>query len=163
MTAAVLVLAAALPALCSSLHINGPAGDDPRSVVPAAVLRSNPQAAFDHYTRFAGSAGHAPAQPRPTAETADIFVTSNFAYDRFAQFGASSEQPDSTHAKAAYYAALFKLPYLEVTNGRPSYAFFNPVIRIVALDGDRDRLAPIATALRHDAPGLTIQFVNAAP
>jgi hypothetical protein len=163
MTAAILVLAAAIPALCSSLHINGPAGADPRATVSAAVLSTDPRAAFDHYTRFAGPGGQTPAQPRPTASTADIFVTSSFAYDRFAQFGASSAQPEPTHAKAAYYAALFKLPYLEVTSDRPSYAFFNPVLRIVALDGDRDRLAPIAAALQRDAPGLTIQFVNAEP
>lgn len=159
--AAAIILAAAAPALTLSLRINGPTSEDPRLLVPATVLSSEPRAAFDHYTRFAGAGKQASPQLRPTAANADIFVTSSFAYDRFAQFGAAPEQPEPTRAKAAYYAALFKLPYLEVASGRPSYAFFNPVLRIVALDGNGDRLAPIAAALRRDAPNLTIQFVNA--
>jgi hypothetical protein len=102
-------------------------------------------------------------QLRPTAATADIVVTSSFAYERFAQFGGAPEEPGPTRAKAAYYAALFKLPYLEVTNDRPSFAFFNPVLRIVALDGNGNRLSPIAAALQHDAPNLNVRSVNTEP
>jgi hypothetical protein len=44
--------------------------------------------------------------------------------------------------------------------GRPSFAFFNPVIRIVALDGNSARLAPIAASLRQSAPDLKVKRVN---
>jgi hypothetical protein len=161
--AAAMIVAAAAPALILSLRINGPTGDDPRALVPAPVLGNAPRVAFDHYTRFSGVGGPTPPQQGLPAATASIFVTSSFAYDRFTQFGAAHGQTERTHAKAAYYTALFKLPYLEVTNGRPSYAFFNPVLRIVALNGDRDRLPPIAAALQRGAPNLTIRFVNTEP
>ena len=62
---------------------------------------------------------------------ADIFVTASFSYGRYAKFDGLTKQSERTRQKAAYFADLFKLPYLEVTNGRPSFAFFNPVIRIV--------------------------------
>jgi hypothetical protein len=160
---AAMILAAAAPALYLSLRINGPTGDDPRVTVPATVLASEPRTAFDHYARFGGVKPQASPQLRPTAATADIFVSSSFAYERFAQFGGAPEEPDPTRTKAAYYAALFKLPYLEVANGRPSFAFFNPVLRIVALDGNGNRLSRIAAALQHDAPNLNVRFVNTGP
>lgn len=59
------------------------------------------------------------------------------------------------------YADLFKRPYLEVSNGRPAFAFFNPVFRIVALDGDEAHLARLAAALRSQYPGLSVAPVNA--
>ncbi len=59
-----------------------------------------------------------------------------------------------------YYDELFKLPYIEADNGRPSFAFFNPTLRIVALDGNAGRLKPIAEALRQSAPNLNVTFVN---
>ncbi len=160
---AAMILAAAAPALYLSLRINDPTGDDPRVTVPATVLASEPRTAFDHYARFGGVKPQASPQLRPTAATADIFVSSSFAYERFAQFGGAPEEPDPTRTKAAYYAALFKLPYLEVANGRPSFAFFNPVLRIVALDGNGNRLSRIAAALQHDAPNLNVRFVNTEP
>jgi hypothetical protein len=76
------------------------------------------------------------------------------AYDRFAHFGARPEQPEPTRAKAAYYAALFKLPYLEVASRRPSFAFFNPVLRIVA----RRKWHPAG-----GAPDLTVRLANTKP
>jgi hypothetical protein len=99
-------------------------------------------------------------QKWPTAAMADIFVTSSFSYGRYAKFGGLPKQSERTRQKAAYFADLFKLPYLEVTNGRPSFAFFNPVIRIVALDGNGARLAPIAASLRQSAPDLSVRVVN---
>ena len=79
-------------------------------------------------------------------------MTSSFVYDRFTQFGFGSEPSERTRARARYYTTLFKLRYLEVSSGRPSYPFFKPVLRIVALEGNGERLAEIATALRRRAP-----------
>jgi hypothetical protein len=146
--AAAVLLVAALPALYLSLRINGPAQENPRSVISAFDFDNNGRIAFDSYTRFAGPAGTIDSTP-PDATTADIFVTSSFRYDRFTYAG-SHAQRGRTRKMAAVYAALFEKPYLEVTNGRPAYAFFNPVLRIVALDGDSTRLQPIAAyAMRH--------------
>ena len=114
---------------------------------------------FGYYTHFSPVGGPASLQKWPTAAMADIFVTSSFTYGRYAKFGGSPEQSELTREKAAYFADLFKLPYLEVT-GRPSFAFFNAVIRIVALDGNSVRLAPIAASLRQSAPDLKVKRAN---
>ena len=93
----------------------------------------------------------------PDAATADVFVTSSFRYARFTDAGARAQRW-RTRDMADRYAALFEKPYLEVTNGRPTYAFFNPVLRIVALDGDPARLQPIAAKLRRRHPGSTFAW-----
>jgi 4-amino-4-deoxy-L-arabinose transferase-like glycosyltransferase len=80
--AAAVLLVAALPALYLSLRINGPAQENPRSVISAFDFDNNGRIAFDSYTRFAGPAGTIDSTP-PDATTADIFVTSSFRYDRF--------------------------------------------------------------------------------
>jgi hypothetical protein len=73
---------------------------------------------FGYYTHFSPVGGPASLQKWPTGAMADIFVTSSFTYGRYAKFGGSAEQSELTREKAAYFADLFKLPYLEVT-GRP--------------------------------------------
>jgi 4-amino-4-deoxy-L-arabinose transferase-like glycosyltransferase len=153
--AAAVLLIAALPALYLSLRINGPAQENPRSVVSTLDFGNDGRVAFDSYTRFSGPVESGP----PETATADIFVTSSFRYDRFTYAG-SHAQRGRTRKMAAAYAALFEKPYLEVTNGRPAYAFFNPVLRIVALDGDPTRLQPIASKLRQAAPGFGIRLIN---
>jgi hypothetical protein len=157
--AAAAILAAAGPALYLSALINGPIEKDTRALVPAAVLSGVSRTTFDYYTHFSSVGGPASLQKWPTAAMADIFVTSSFSYGRYAKFGELPKQSERTRQKAAYFADLFKLPYLEVT-GRPSFAFFNPVIRIVALDGNGAGLAPIAAALRQSAPDLSVRVVN---
>jgi hypothetical protein len=156
--AAAALLVAALPALYLSFRIEGPAQENPRSVISALDFGNNGRIAFDSYTRFAGPTGTVDSAP-PDATTADVFVTSSFRYDRFANIGARGQR-GRTRRMAAAYATLFEKPYLEVTNGRPAYAFFNPVLCIVALDGDPSRLQPIASKLREAAPGFTIRLVN---
>ena len=54
-------------------------------------------------------------------------------------------------------------PHLDVSNGRPTLAYFNPVVRIVALDGLVARLEKIAADVRAAAPGLTVRLVDQAP
>jgi hypothetical protein len=73
--------------------------------------------------------------------------------------------PARTHADElskvqARYAELFGRPYLEISNGRPSFAFFNPVFRIVALDGDAAHLQRLAGELRAKHPNLSMTLVN---
>ena len=89
---------------------------------------------------------------------ADIVVTSNLAYDRFDFSPArkGSVQADS----AAFYRHLLSQPHLEVSNGRPTSGYFNPVLRIVALDGSVARLQKIAGDIRAAAPGLTVRLVE---
>ena len=98
---------------------------------------------------------------RPTKDTADFVVTSNLAYDRFEFYAArkGSVQADS----AAYYRQLFTGPHLEVSNGRPTLAYFNPVVRIVAMDGSVERLEKIAADIHAAAPGLTVRLIDQAP
>ncbi|HEY9521269.1 MAG TPA: hypothetical protein VIQ39_06950 [Methyloceanibacter sp.] len=52
--------------------------------------------------------------------------------------------------------------HLDVSNGRPTLAHFNPVVRIVALDGSVARLEKIAAEIRAAAPGLTVQLIEPA-
>jgi hypothetical protein len=156
--ATAILLVAALPALYLSLRIEGPTQENPRAVISALDFANNGRIAFDSYTRFAGPAGTVDSAP-PDATTADVFVTSSFRYDRFADAGGRTQR-GRTRKMAAAYAALFEKPYLEVTNSRPAYAFFNPVLRIVALDGDPARLQPIASNLRKAAPGFSIRLVS---
>jgi hypothetical protein len=159
--AAAVLLVAALPALYLSLRINGPAQENPRSVISALDFGNDGRTAFDNYTRFSGPTGTLASGP-PDPASADIFVTSSFRYDRFAHVGTHGQRA-RTRKMAARYAALFEKPYLEVTNGRPAYGFFNPVIRIVSLDGDPARLQPIAAKLRKAAPGFSLRLVDAGP
>jgi 4-amino-4-deoxy-L-arabinose transferase-like glycosyltransferase len=159
--AALAVLAAALPAVYFSLLINGPPAEDLRLVVPPTVIALEPRTVFDSYTRISGIGGvgrQASIKAPATPATDDILVTSNFTYDRYTRFGDASMQPKDTRSVAAYYAYMFQQPYLEVNNHRPSYGFFNPVIRIVELDGRRDRLDEIAAALRRSHPTLDLKF-----
>ena len=150
--AAVIVVIAALPAFRLSVLINGPSADDPRSAVPL-IANLQPMPSFDRYTQFMG------LQSNPSA---NLFVTSSFRYERYIRFGDKPFQREFARYRTDYYKALFQLPYLEVTNGRPSFAFFNPVIRIVALDGDVHHLETVATtfSLGH-ADHLTIRLMNA--
>lgn len=109
--AAAALLAAAGPALHLSVLINGPIEKDTRSLVPAAVLSSDSRTTFDYYTHFSPVAGPASLQKWPTAAMADIFRD----------------------------LELHLWPLREIRRiaraVRPSFAFFNAVIRIVALDG----------------------------
>jgi hypothetical protein len=97
-----------------SLRINSP-DVDPRAIVPSIVAASGARVIFDVL--------------RPTKDMADIVVTANLSYDRLdflvPRKGSASE------ARAAYYGELASRPHLDVSNGRPTVAHFNPVVRIV--------------------------------
>ena len=157
--ASAVILTAGIPALYLSLRISAPAQEDPRRIISDLDFDNPTRTAFDRYTRYVGPLGVTDVRPA----TADIFVTSSFTYDRFGAISTSHGQSRRTRQRRAFYAALFNEPYLDVTNGRPAYAYFNPIIRIVALDGDAGRLVPIAAALRRAAPSFSVRFVNTPP
>jgi hypothetical protein len=95
----------------------------------------------------------------PGQETADIVATANFTYDRFLEYGARVKRPAAVQA-AAYYKKVAALPHLDISNGRPSLGFFNPVIRLVALDGRTDQLRNLARTIKTTAPNLTVDLVE---
>jgi len=142
-----------IPALSMSLRINS-ADADPRSIVSSIVAASGERAAFDRYADFPGMRELLGYGLRPTKDHADIAVTSNLAHDRF-----DFSQPRKGSA-AAFYRHLLSQPHLEVSNGRPTSGYFNPVLRIVALDGSVARLQKIAGDIRAAAPGLTVRLVE---
>jgi hypothetical protein len=153
--AALTVLVAAIPALWISVRTNS-AAQDPRAVVPAIVAATNARVTMDRYTSYEPGprAVLGDKHQRPTAATSDIVVTSNFAYDRFKDYSASQAL-----AGTAFYQGLDALAHIDVTNGRPSLGYFNPVLRIVALDGRVDRLSEIAEAIRAAAPTFDVRLV----
>jgi Dolichyl-phosphate-mannose-protein mannosyltransferase len=151
--AAIVLALAAVPALMMSVQINAP-DVDPRGVVPAIVTASGASATFDRYSDYERT--RRILGLRPTNDATDVVVTSNLAYDRFTLDAA----PD---AMAAYYRALASHPHLDVSNGRPTMAYFNPVVRVVALDGSVARLNKIAAAIRAAAPSLTVRLIEPPP
>ena len=159
--AAIAVLLAAVPALSMSLRINSH-DVDPRTIIPSIIAASGARVVYDRYSDYQRNGRRILGlRMRPTKDTADIVVTANLAYDRFEFYAArkGSVQADS----AAYYRQLFTRPYLEVSNGRPTLAYFNPVVRIVAMDGSVERLEKIAADIHAAAPGLTVRLIDQAP
>jgi hypothetical protein len=59
-----------------------------------------------------------------------------------------------------YYRALGAYPYLEVSNGRPNMAYFNPVMRVIAMDGSMERLREIGKEIEEAAPGFKLEYVE---
>jgi hypothetical protein len=115
---------------------------------------------FDRYSDYQLSRTILGLVSRPTKDVADIVVTANLAYDRF-NF-AVPRKGSPLAKRAAYYRDLSALPHLEVSNGRPTLAYFNPVLRIAALDGSVERLEKIAADIRSAAPSLTVRLVDQA-
>jgi hypothetical protein len=158
--AAIAILLAAVVALSMSLRINSP-DIDPRTIVPSIVEASGARVIFDRYSDYQKSRRLLGLTWRPTKDMADIVVTANLAYDRFNMY--SPPKGSSPVAMASYYRKLFSQPYLDVSNGRQTSAYFNPVVRIVALDGSVARLESIAAEIRAAAPGLTVRLTDQAP
>jgi hypothetical protein len=153
------VLLAALPALSMSLRINSP-DVDPRTIVPPIVAASGARVVFDRYSDYQLSRTILGLVSRPTKDAADIVVTANLTYDRF-DF-AVPRKGSPLAKRAAYYRDLSALPHLDVSNGRPTLAYFNPVVRIIALDGSVERLERIAADIRAAAPSLTVRLIDQA-
>jgi hypothetical protein len=52
--------------------------------------------------------------------------------------------------------------HLEVSKGRPTIGCFNPMLRMVALDGSVERLKRIAEQIRAAAPTFTVRLIEQA-
>jgi 4-amino-4-deoxy-L-arabinose transferase-like glycosyltransferase len=159
--AAVVVAAAAVPALVTSVRING-GGQDPRAVVPQILAATGARIAMDRHTDYDASRDFI-GQPwlRPTAKTADIAVTANLVYDRFRSYAARKDLV--SRPTGSYYRRLNALPHLDVSNGRPTLGYFNPVLRIVALDGNIERLQQISAAITAAAPEFKVRLIDRKP
>jgi hypothetical protein len=156
-TAAIVVLLAAVPALWTSVRTNFP-DVDPRSVVPPIVTASGARVVIDRYADYDNTRRILGLRLRPTKDTADIVVTANLTYDRFDNFAAPKKPaPDSM---AGYYLGLNAFPRLEVSNGRPTMGYFNPVLQVVALDASADRLKRIAEEIQTAAPTFTVRLIG---
>ena len=157
--AAAVALLAALPALATSLRVNGAAAD-PRAVVLPIVSANQFRAEFDRYAtydttgRIFGRLGNPPDYP-----ATDLVVTANFAYDRFFSYAVRSLGLRGTR----YYQKLAGLPRLDVTNGKPALGYFNPTLRVVAVDGKVDTLRTLAERISADAPSLSFRLVEPEP
>ena len=159
--AAVIVAAAAIPALVTSVRING-GGQDPRAVVPQILAATGVRIATDRYTDYDASRDFI-GEPwlRPTANTADIAVTANLVYDRFRSYAARKDRV--SRPTGSYYRRLNALPHIDVSNGRPTLGYFNPVLRIVALDGNIERLQQISAAITAAAPEFKVRLIDRKP
>jgi 4-amino-4-deoxy-L-arabinose transferase-like glycosyltransferase len=156
--AAIVVVAAAIPALLTSLRING-TDQDPRAVVPQILAATGARLAIDRYADYDSSRKLlGDATMRPAADAVAIVATANLVYDRFRSYAARKELV--SWLMAGYYRGLNALPHLDVSNGRPTFGYFNPVVRIVAMDGDVGRLKTIAEAIHAAAPGFTVKLLK---
>jgi 4-amino-4-deoxy-L-arabinose transferase-like glycosyltransferase len=158
--AAIVIALAAIPALWTSVRTNVP-DLDPRAVVPPILTATGARVVTDRYADYDTSRKLLGIVSRPTESTADIVATANLTYDRFTS-DAAYKDPLSQPA-AAYYDRLAALPHLDVSNGRPTMAYFNPVIGIVAMDGSVERLKQIAAAIEAAAPGFKVQLIERRP
>jgi 4-amino-4-deoxy-L-arabinose transferase-like glycosyltransferase len=159
--AAVVIAVAAIPALWISIRTNMP-DQDPRAVVRPILVATGARVATDRYADYITSRkllGEIPLQP--TAATTDIVATANLVYDRFKNYAARKDKISLRAAR--YYRELNALPHLDVSNGRPTFAYFNPALRIVAMDGSVERLKQIAAAIKAAAPGFKVKLIEPKP
>jgi hypothetical protein len=152
--AAAVVGVAAAPALWANLRINGPA-PDPRQIVVPTLSRTGLVAALDRYTDYTRARGSIFHLKRlQELDNANLLVTSNLAYSRFYSY-AALKNPRASRVRR-YYDSLQSLPRLEISNGRPTLAYFNPVLLVIAIDGHADRLDALAYRIREAAPTLRV-------
>jgi len=161
--ATVVLLAAAAPAGWHSLSVNIEAYDDPRRLLPEIAATAPGRVAVDSYAGYQIGPNLAQSKPLPTVADTTIIVTSSFNYYRYWRYGASPQQSVQTRAGAQFYAQVLALPRLDVSNGQPSFGFFNPTITIIAMDGDEERLLPIAKMIQSIAPSLIVRWNRPLP
>ena len=156
--ASVLVVLCALPALRSTELIVSGARHDLRRTIPTIINSFGPRVHFDNFIGFdrkrleapAAAEGHSGGPPT-------VFVTSSFVYDRLALHADDPSQPAKTREAFDFYKGLFQHPYLELSSG-PSFGFLNPVIRVVSLDDDFDRLASVGQSVIAADPTISFAF-----
>jgi hypothetical protein len=156
--APVLVLLCALPALGNTELIVSGARHDLRRTIPKIIDSFGKQVGFDIFVGYnrerladmAAARGNSGDDPT-------VFVTSNFLYDRLAFYGDDPSQPAETREAFNFYDDLFRHPYLELSSGL-SFGFLNPVIRVVSLDNDIDRLTTVGQAVIAADPTVDFAF-----
>jgi 4-amino-4-deoxy-L-arabinose transferase-like glycosyltransferase len=157
--ATVAMLLASVPAWWISLRINVRAFDDPRRLLPDIVANARGNIAVDFYAGFEmGRPFLAQLDERPTVADTAIIVTSSLNYDRYKRYGTLPQQSPETLAETRFFARILALPHIDVSNGQPSFAFFNPTTTVIAMDGNPDRLLPIARAIEEAAPSLIVRW-----
>ena len=156
--AAVVVAAAAIPAHVTSVRING--GQDPRAVVPRILASTGARIAMDRHSDYDASREFV-GEPwlRPTADCRHRGYGN--VYDRFRSYAAHKDWV--SRPTGSYYRRLNALPHLDVSNGRPTLGYFNPVLRIVALDGNIERLQQISAAITAAAPEFKVRLIDRKP
>ena len=86
---------------------------------------------------------------------------SKLTYDWYENH-AARHAPVSTPT-ADYYHEPNALPHLDVSNGRPSRGYFNPMLRVVAVDGRVEWLDEIDETIRAAAPDFDVRRVQQRP
>lgn len=156
--AAIVLVLVAVPALGTSLRTNVP-DDDPRAVVPPILAATGLRVATDRYADYDGNRPLLGAKLRPNEATADLVLTANLAYGRVFNYAAQK----TSGPVADYYRGLNALPRLDVSNGRPTLGYFNPVLRVIAMDGSVERLKHIAESIQAAAPSFTVRLFQRNP
>jgi hypothetical protein len=160
-TAAIIVLlVAAIPTAWLSLRINIGASDDPRKLLPEIIANATGSLAVD---RFAGNDPMTPffhnsRDPLPSAADTKIVVTSSLNYERYESWGLLPQQSERAQVVAQFFTRALALPRVDVSNGRPAFGFFNPTTTIIAMDGNPQRLVPIAEMIATTAPSMLVNW-----
>jgi 4-amino-4-deoxy-L-arabinose transferase-like glycosyltransferase len=157
-SATVVLLVAAVPAGWHSLQVNINASDDPRRLLPMIAATAPGRIAVDSYAGYQMAPSLVQSKALTAVADTTILVTSSFSYERYGLYGTLPQQSTQTKAGAQFYAQVLALPHLDVSNGRPSFGFFNPTTTIIATDGNVERLLPIAKMIDTTAPSLTVRW-----
>jgi len=129
-----------LPAYMSVRLVSGLA-DDTRVQAAAWLERHPGWATFEAYSGEGTSVRSAveldPAEWR--AKGVDYLVASSFMYDRYATGAQLPNQRPEIYRTHERYMELFGLPYVEFSPAYRTFAFSNPVIRIIDLRDSTSR------------------------
>ncbi len=105
---------------------------DTRAEAQKWLDRKRAPAKFERHAGLAEDARFAPDLiPRAGRPRFRYVVTSSFSYERFFLAERLPNAPAWARAMARRYRELFKLPYTEIRPAYRSFAFSNPVVRIV--------------------------------
>jgi len=151
-----MILLCAVPAFLATYVIVSTARHDVRRIVPQIAGSFGPGVHMDTFVSLDRDLeiGLVP-WTRGSSDPVQIFATSSFIYDRIDDHADHPSQPARTRRASRFYKELFRHPYLEISSG-PSFGFLNPVIRIVAVSDDIDRLATIRQAVLAADPALDV-------
>lgn len=106
---------------------------DTRKVAEEKYKRQGLKYAHEKYTNDEGAGLWSIGQLKPDTFTKpfDVFVISNFIYDRYLLGQNLPEQKRELYYYAEVYNELMKLPSEEVRTPRGPFGFHNPIVRII--------------------------------